>query len=235
MAYKPNHGRGQMIKTGRGIPLNMTTPLHSEGHGAPEGHKHESDGSDRYTYQATPNVSTKNVSRRAIRKEAKNLYQAAQAGYGGQAYSTGAQGLKVKLGGNKLVNISNNRSGVVSGYGTDTPEYNESNQSVTKRQIRNQLKSSGSVNISNGNVSSGTTLTTTRSGSVKRDTHKANLKTKKENFAAKKATEKQSLITARANKKAELETKRNEYKEKSAAKKARLLAARKAAKAKGRV
>ena len=86
-----------------------------------------------------------------------------------------------------MVNISNNRSGVVSGYGTDTPEYNEANKSVTKRQIRKQLKSSGSVNISNGKVSSGTTLTTTRSGSVKRDTHKANLKIKKENLATKKA------------------------------------------------
>ncbi len=49
MAYKQNHGRGQMIKTGRGIPLNMISPLHSEGHGAPEGHTHDTENPDRNT------------------------------------------------------------------------------------------------------------------------------------------------------------------------------------------
>lgn len=232
----PVHMKSGGSQIGHLSGINYGSPVHSEGHGAPEGHKHSSEGSDDYTYQKAVKPSGKNVSKKAIRKQAKDLYNAAQQGYGSQAYSEGGSGTSVKIGkqpGNNrnIISVRRSKGGTTAGYGSDGPVYDEANKNVSKKDIKKQLKESGSVTVKGGNVTSGTTLTKTARGSVKRDAHKANLQKKKENLAIKKAAEKESMITARANKKAEQETKRNEYKAKSAAKKAQILAARKAAKA----
>tara|TARA_R110000803_G_scaffold50723_2_gene105089 strand:- start:2467 stop:3387 length:921 start_codon:yes stop_codon:yes gene_type:complete len=231
----PVHMKGGGSQIGHLSGINYGSPVHSEGHGAPEGHKHSSEGSDDYTYQKAVKPSGKNVSRKATRKQSKDLYNAAQQGYGSQAYSEGGSGTSVKIGkqpGNKrnIISVRRSKGGTTAGYGSEGPVYDEANKNVSRRDIKKQLRESGSVTVKGGKVTSGTTLTKTAKGSVKRDTHKANLKKKKENFATKKAAKNQSLITARANKKAEQETKRNEYRAKSAAKKAQILAARKAAK-----
>lgn len=233
----PVHMKSGGSQIGHLSGINYGSPVHSEGHGAPEGHKHSSEGSDDYTYQKAVKPSGKNVSRKATRKQAEDLYNAAQQGYGSQAYSEGGSGTSVKIGkqpGNKrnIISIRRSKGGTTAGYGSDGPVYDEANKNVSKRDIKKQLRKDGSVTVKGGKVTSGTTLTKTARGSVKRDTHKANLQKKKENLAIKKAAEKESMITARANKKAEQETKRNEYKAKSAAKKAQILAARKAARAK---
>ena len=233
----PVHMKSGGSQIGHLSGINYGSPVHSEGHGAPEGHTHSSEGSDDYTYQKAVKPSSKNVSKKATRKQAKDLYNAAQAGYGSQAYSEGGSGTSVKIGkqpGNKrnIISVRKSKGGTTAGYGSEGPVYDEANKNVSRRDIKKQLRKSGSVTVKGGKVTSGTTLTKTAKGSVKRDTHKANLKIKKENLATKKAAERQNLITARANKKAEQETKRNEYRTAAAEKKKQLILKRKAEKEK---
>ena len=233
----PVHMKSGGSQIGHLSGINYGSPVHSEGHGAPEGHTHSSEGSDDYTYQKAVKPSSKNVSKKATRKQAKDLYNAAQAGYGSQAYSEGGSGTSVKIGsqpGNKrnIISVRKSKGGTTAGYGSEGPVYDEANKNVSRRDIKKQLRKDGSVTVKGGKVTSGTTLTKTAKGSVKRDTHKANLKIKKENLATKKAAERQNLITARANKKAEQETKRNEYRTAAAEKKKQLILKRKAEKEK---
>jgi len=94
----PVHMKSGGSQIGHLSGINYGSPVHSEGHGAPEGHTHSSEGSDDYTYQKAVKPSSKNVSKKATRKQAKDLYNAAQAGYGSQAYSEGGSGTSVKIG-----------------------------------------------------------------------------------------------------------------------------------------
>jgi hypothetical protein len=193
--------------------INYGSPVHSEGHGAPEGHKHSSEGSDDYTYQKAVEPSSKNVSRKATRKQAKVLAEAAKQGFGSEAYSKGGSGTSVKIGkqpGNSrnIISVRRSKGGTTAGYGSGGAVYDEANKNVSRKDIKKQLRKSGSVTVKGGKVTSGTTLTETQKGSVKRDTKKLQLANKKTRLEGEKARASLEFQQARKSKKESLQEKK---------------------------
>jgi hypothetical protein len=160
--------------------------VHSEGHGAPEGHTHDTENPDRYTYQSTDvNAGGKNT-RKSRRELAKGMAEAANKGLDVQGYTTSGSKTKVKLKNKKLTVRKKVKGGYEGGQVAGQTELNE-NVKVKAKDIRKQLKKTNTATVKGGVISEGTTQTVTKGGSVKRDVHKANLKTKKENLAKAKA------------------------------------------------
>jgi len=209
----PVHMQGGGSQIGHLSGINYGSPVHSEGHGAPEGHKHTSENSDDYTFEAKVKTSNRNVSRKATRKQVKNLAEAAKQGYGGQAYSEGGSGTSVKIGkqpGNSrnILSVRKHKGGTTAGYGSEGPVYDEANKNVSRKDIKKVFKEHGSVTVKGGKAVAGTTLTKTQKGSVKRDTKKLQLANKKARLEGEKARASLEFQQARKSKKESLKEKK---------------------------
>ena len=182
----PVHMKGGGSQIGHLSGLNYGSPMHNEGHGASEGHTHDAENPDRYTYQSTDiNAGGKNT-RKSRRELAKGMAEAANKGLDVQGYTTSGAETKVKLKDKKLTVRGKVKGGYEGGQVEGQTELNE-NVKVKARDIRKQLKKTNTATVKGGVISEGTTQTVAKKGSVKRDVHKANLETKKENLAKAKA------------------------------------------------
>jgi hypothetical protein len=94
-------------------------------------------------------------------------------------------------------NILEAKTGTRGGGGQRPTSYTSAKyHDVEAKDIRKQLKSTGSVSITDGVISSGTTQTRTATGSTKRDTDKAA-------YAAKTETRRSELKNLKARKEGE--------------------------------
>jgi hypothetical protein len=181
----PVHMKGGGSQIGHLSGINYGSPVHSKGHGAPEGHVHDTKNPDRYTYQSTDVNAGGKKTRKSRRELAKGMAKAANQGLDVQGYTTSGAKTKVKLKNKKLTVRGKVKGGYQGGQVAGQTELNE-NVKVKARDIRKQLKKTNTATVKGGVISGGTTQTVTKGGSVKRDVHKANLKTKKENLAKAK-------------------------------------------------
>ena len=182
----PVHMKSGGSQIGHLSGINYGSPIKNEGHGAPEGHTHDTKNSDRYTYQSTDVKAGGKNTRKSRRELAKGMAKAANKGLDVQGYTTSGAKTKVKLKNKKLTVRGKVKGGYEGEQVAGQTELNE-NVKVKARDIRKQLKKTNTATVKGGVISGGTTQTVTKTGSVKRDVHKANLKTKKENFAKAKA------------------------------------------------
>ena len=187
MAYTSKHGTARtsgIMKTkelaGKSVLFNLgeTNPINHNSSSAPE-HTHI-ENSDTYTYQKDVKTGTKRQSRKGRRQLAKNMADAANAqalGFEGTQYNTQGYMRGGKKGSIKLFtnnNILEASTGTRGGgsYG-NAVETNATYEKVKARDVRKQLRATGSASITNGVISPGTSQTETATGSTKRDIKRA--------------------------------------------------------------
>lgn len=208
MAYKPTYGANRtsgIMKTkelaGKSGLFNLgkTNPIN---HNLSSGGEHTHiEGSDKYTYQEDVKPGTKNQSRKS-RKELANTIAANTnnrdadgEALNSEGYMRGGSGGSVKFFTNN--NILEAKTGTKGGGGQRPTSYTSAKyDDVKAKDIIKQLKSTGSVSITDGVISSGTTQTRTATGSTKRDTDKAA-------YAAKTETRRSELKNLKARKEGE--------------------------------
>ena len=233
MGYTPKYGEARtsgIMKTkelaGKSALFNLgeVSPIN---HDLSSGGEHTHiEGSDKYTYEKDVKPGTEKQSRKGRKQLSNQMANAANAeaeGFEGTQYNTqgymnsGSKG-SIKLFTNK--NILEAKTGTRGGgsYGKAV-ESKATYEPVKAKDIRKQLKSTGSVSITDGVISSGTTQTKTAYGSTKKDTDKAariserdakiavnkNLKTRKEGERSRDMLERkqarEKMIAERKNKK----------------------------------
>ena len=210
MAYKPTYGENRTSGIMKTKELAGKSGLFNLGEVSPINHNLSSggehthiEGSDKYTYEKDVKPGTEKQSRKGRKQLSNQMANAANAeaeGFEGTQYNTqgymnsGSKG-SIKLFTNK--NILEAKTGTRGGgsYGKAV-ESKATYEPVKAKDIRKQLKSTGSVSITDGVISSGTTQTRTATGSTKRDTDKAA-------YAAKTETRRSELKDLKARKEAE--------------------------------
>ena len=200
----PVHMKSGKSGIGHISGINYGSPVkHEEG---PEGHIHDEKNLDRYTYQSTDVGAGTERTGKARRKLAKSLTEAANQGVDVQGYTTSGSSGSVRLK-NKRLKVRTAGRGGSEGAGIgDQTSLNE-NTNVSARDVRKQLKKTGTVNIKDGNISEGTTQTVTKTGS-------ASIDAKRAATAKKREEKKKALATKKANAQANRETKKQAYLEK---------------------
>ena len=231
MAYTPKYGEARtsgIMKTkelaGKSALFNLgeVSPIN---HDLSSGGEHTHiEGSDKYTYQKDVKPGTKRQSWKGRRELANtiaantNNRDADGEALNSEGYMSGGSGGSVKLFTNN--NILEAKTGTRGGGGQRPTSYTSAKyDDVEAKDIRKQLKSTGSVSITDGVISSGTTQTKTAYGSTKSDTDKAariserdakiavnkNLKTRKEGERSRDMLERkqarEKMIAERKNKK----------------------------------
>ena len=210
MGYTPKYGEARtsgIMKTkelaGKSALFNLgeVSPIN---HDLSSGGEHtHMEGSDKYTFQENVKPGTERQSGRGRRQLSRSMADAANAeseGYEGTQYNTqgymsgGSKG-SVKLFTNK--NILEAKTGTRGGGSYGNAVSTEATyEPVEARDVRKQLRATGSASITDGVVSSGTTQTRTATGSTKRDTDKAA-------YAAKTETRRSELKDLKARKEGE--------------------------------
>ena len=210
MGYKPTYGatrtsgimktkelasKSSLFNLGKTNPINHVTDFEHSSH----------EGENTYTKQVPVEPGTNRQSRKGRRQLAKNMAKAANAefkGYEGTQYNTQGYMRGGKEGSIKLFNNGNilNASTGTRGGGEfgNTGSTDATYKKVKARDIRKQLKETGSASVTNGVISSGTTQTKTVTGSVKRDEIKAAYAAKVEASRNKKANLKARVEGERA-------------------------------------
>jgi len=233
MAYKPTYGANRtsgIMKTkelaGKSALFNLgkVSPINHDLSSEPE-HTHI-EGSDKYTFQKNVKSGTEKQSRKGRKQLAQSMADAANAeseGFEGTQYNTqghmrgGSKG-SIKLFTNK--NILEAKTGTRGGGSYGNAVSTEATyEPVSARDVRKQLRATGSASITDGVVSSGTTQTRTATGSTKRDLStqarraerdakiavNKNLKTRKEGERSRDMLERkqarEKMIAERKNKK----------------------------------
>ena len=231
MGYTPKYGEARtsgIMKTkelaGKSALFNLgeVSPIN---HDLSSGGEHTHiEGSDKYTYQKDVKPGTKRQSWKGRRELANtiaantNNRDADGEALNSEGYMSGGSGGSVKLFTNN--NILEAKTGTRGGGGQRPTSYTSAKyDDVKAKDIRKQLKSTGSVSITDGVISSGTTQTKTAYGSTKSDTDKAariserdakiavnkNLKTRKEGERSRDMLERkqarEKMIAERKNKK----------------------------------
>ena len=183
MAYKPTYGETRtsgIMKTkelaGKSALFNLgkVSPIN---HDLPSGGEHTHiEGSDRYAFQEDVKPGTKKQSRKGRKQLAQSMADAANAqseGFEGTQYNTqghmrsGSRGsIELFKNNNILEAKTGTRGGGSYGNAVSTEATYEP---VEARDVRKQLRATGSASITDGVVSSGTTQTRTATGSTKRD------------------------------------------------------------------
>jgi hypothetical protein len=183
MAYKPTYGANRasgIMKTkelaGKSALFNLgkVSPINHDLPGGGE-HTHIED-SDRYTFQEDVKTGTENQSRKGRRQLAQSMADAANAeseGFEGTQYNTQGHMRSGSKGSIKLFtnnNILEAKTGTRGGgsYG-EAVETKANYKKVRARDVRRQLRATGSATITDGVISSGTTQTRTSTGSTKKD------------------------------------------------------------------
>lgn len=231
MAYTPKYGTARTSGIMKTKELAGKSGLFNLGEVSPINHDLSSGGehthienSDKYTYQKDVKPGTKRQSRKGRRELANtiaantNNRDADGEALNSEGYMRGGSGGSVKLFTNN--NILEAKTGTRGGGGQRPTSYTSAKyDDVKAKDIRKQLKLTGSVSITDGVISSGTTQTKTAYGSTKRDTDKAariserakkiavnkNLKTRKEGERSRDMLERkqarEKMIAERKNKK----------------------------------
>ena len=158
--------------------------MHNKGHGAPEVHVHDTENPKRYSFDVAVKTSGKNIRRKAKRKAINQAFEIAQQGWSNEAFSEGASGTRLKIGkqpGNSrnIISLKSNKAGVTPTYGADGAVYDEANKNVTKKDIKKAFNENGSVTVSGGKATPGTTATKKKYGDVERDNKKIERDNKK--------------------------------------------------------
>ena len=183
MAYKPTYGEARTSGIMKTKELASKSGLFNLGETNPINHNLSSGGehthienSDKYTFQENVKPGTERQSRSGRNKLARSMTNAANAeseGFEGTQYNTqghmrgGSKG-SIKLFTNK--NILEAKTGTRGGGSYGNAVSTEATyEPVEARDVRKQLRATGSASITDGVVSSGTTQTRTATGSTKRD------------------------------------------------------------------
>ena len=191
----PVHMKGGGSSIGHISGLNYGTPLyHEEG---PEGHVHDTKNPDRYTYQSTDVGAGTERTGKARRKLTKSLTKAANQGVDVQGYTTSGTRSRVQVK-NKKIKVKTKGKGGAEGAAVDGQTSLNTNVKVKKRDVKKQLKETGTVTIKDGKVTSGTTQTVTKRGSAAMDAKRAALAKKREEVQKKLAERKAALEAKRA-------------------------------------
>lgn len=194
----PVHMKGGGSSIGHISGLNYGTPLyHEEG---PEGHVHDTKNPDRYTYQSTDVPAGTERTGKARRRLAKSLTEAANKGVDVQGYTTSGTKGKVELK-KKKIKVKTKGKGGAEGAAVEGQTSINTDVKVKKRDVKKQLKETGTVTVKGGKVTAGTTQTVTKKGSAKMDARRAALA--KERAATRAEAQKKI-----AERKAALEAKR---------------------------
>ena len=230
MGYKQNFGLSRASGNDKTEKVASQSSLFRLGspinHNLVSGGEHVHDGdSDRYSYQKDVKPSTKRQSGKSRRNLAKQIANAANTPdadnqtVNTEGYMRGGSSGSVKLfTKNNIIETKTGSRGGGKAAGTSFSD--SSNQNINWRDVSSQLKETGSVNVKDGKISTGTSQTKTAYGSVKKDfkTQKSKSDLQIAKDAAKlKVTNRRAEMTAIKDKK------RSEY----TAKKQALLDARK--------
>tara|TARA_R110001592_G_C13034165_1_gene738684 strand:- start:430 stop:1050 length:621 start_codon:yes stop_codon:yes gene_type:complete len=173
-----------------------SSPLNHEREGE---HTHDIDDANRYTYQVPVSTSNSRVSNRDIREATKYVTNLASQGYNSTAYSkSGSKNkFKINLGNNNkpILDVRTGSRGAANAEATGVSDVNY--PPVSRRDVKNMLKSTGSVSVVDGVVSTGTSSTKTKTGRVDWDNKKAEKALLVSNKRAEFAAKKQALLDAR--------------------------------------
>lgn len=218
----PVHMKSGKSKIGHISGINYGSPVKHES--GPEGHIHDEKNPDRYSYQSTNVEAGTKRTRKARRKLARSLTEAANQGVDVQGYTTsGTKGkLRVK---NKRLTIKTKGKGGAEGAAVGDQTSLNTGTKVKKRDVRKQLKETGTVTIKGGKVGSGTTQTVTKKGSAKMDAKRAAAVTKRQET-------KKALAAKKANAQANREAKQQSTKKEIGSRRAEINSKREAAKKK---
>ena len=220
----PVHMKSGKSKIGHISGINYGSPVKHEG--GPEGHMHDEKNPDRYSYQSTDVEAGTKRTRKARRKLAKSLTEAANQGVDVQGYTTSGSKAKLKLK-NKRLTVKTKGQGGAEGAAVGGQTSLNTGTKVKKKDVRKQLKKTGTVTIKDGKVGSGTAQTVTKKGSARIDTARAKvakereekkkaLATKKANAQANREANKQSTKKKIDSRRAEINSKREAAKQKQA-------------------
>ena len=173
MKTKELAGKSSLFNLGKTNPINHVTDFEHSPH----------EGQDRYTREVPVKPGTNRQSRSARKKLSKQIANVANTPdadgqtVNTQGYMRGGKQGSIKLFNNgNIVNASTGTRG--GGAATGTSFSDSNNQNVNWRDVRSQLKETGSVTVKNGKISTGTTQTKTTTGSAKRDAAKKTRATK---------------------------------------------------------
>tara|TARA_R110001606_G_scaffold92903_1_gene206260 strand:+ start:155 stop:775 length:621 start_codon:yes stop_codon:yes gene_type:complete len=173
-----------------------SSPLNHEREGE---HTHDIDDANRYTYQVPVSTSNSRVSNRDIREATKYVTNLASQGYNSTAYSkSGSKNkFKINLGNNNkpILDVRTGSRGAANAEATGVSDVNY--PPVSRRDVKKMLKSTGSVSVVDGVVTTGTSSTKTKTGRVDWDNKKAEKALLVSNKRAEFAAKKQALLDAR--------------------------------------
>lgn len=172
------------------------SPLNHEREGD---HTHDIDDDNKYTYQVPVSTSNKRVSRKDIREAAEYITNLTNQGYNSTGYSERGSNnrFNINLGNNNkpIVDVKVGSRGAANAEATGVSDVDYA--PVSRRDVKNMLKRTGSVSVVDGVVSTGTSSTETKTGRVDVDNHKAAKALQISNRRAEIAAKKQALLDAR--------------------------------------
>ena len=224
MAYKQNFGPSRTSGYNKTKQVAGQSSLFRLGssplnHDMDFGHEHDGEN-DRYSRQVPVKPGTKKQNRKSRNKLAAQLTNAANTrdadgdALNTQGYMRGGRGGKLKIGGRNLLEVKTGTRG--GGEGSVDAFTSKQYSNVKEKDVRKQLKKTGSVNIVDGKVSSGTSQTKKAYGSVKRDVAKQEkdkaFQTRKTEAKNARATKLATLKATRENKAKVFEAKKTEAK-----------------------
>ena len=136
-SFKLRHGKGNMPKTGRSIPLEMTGPLHQQN-------------------QVEIKTGSENLSKKNVRKDIKKIVNAVtNQDANVNFYPQSGSGTKVKFNqGNDLVKVTRGKGGLkLDNISSSDQNLSNVNKRQLKRDIKNAIKKGKGVSVINGVVS----------------------------------------------------------------------------------
>ena len=136
-SFKLRHGKGNMLKTGRNIPIQMTGPLHQED-------------------QVEIKTGSENLSKKNLRKDIKNIVNAVTTQDANvNFYPQSGSGTKVKFNtGKDLVKVTKGKGGLkLDDISSSDQNLSNVNKRQLKRNIKNAIKEGKGVSVTDGVVS----------------------------------------------------------------------------------
>jgi len=180
-------GRGNMLKTGKNLPLSMVSPLYQE---------------------REVRVGTKKVDRKKRKETAQQMAQAVLAGENVEGYTkSGRSKLEVFKKGD-IIDTKGRKGGTYGkGTGRSTADVSGLSEKKLTKQINRQLRKAGSVSVKDGVVEGGVTITKPMTEAQKEK--KAALDKKRAQSQVKKAENQKISAAKRAKLIAEREVKKS--------------------------
>ena len=136
-SFKLRHGKGDMPKTGRSIPLQMTGPLHQED-------------------EINIKTGSENLSKKNVRRDVKKIVNAVTTQDANvNFYPQSGSGTKVKFNtGGDLVKVTTGKGGLtLDNISSSDQNLSNVNKKQLKRNIKNAIKQGLGVSVVDGEVS----------------------------------------------------------------------------------